>query len=60
MGMQARLMSQALRKLTALKKGTTQIRIDYQPGSTSHSTIVEAGTSKNILGAVTPLSIAIE
>ena len=32
--------------------GTTEIKLDYQPGTTNLSTLVEKGTSKNILVSV--------
>lgn len=37
----------------ALKPGKTELVIDYQKGSTNKSTLVERGTSKNILEGVT-------
>ena len=39
--------------------GETEISLDYQPGATNLSTLVEFGTSKNILGKVTGTSLLI-
>jgi len=42
------------------KAGQTEISLEFQPGATNLSTLVEYGTSKNILGSVTPASLIIK
>ncbi|OGG15530.1 hypothetical protein A3D77_05810 [Candidatus Gottesmanbacteria bacterium RIFCSPHIGHO2_02_FULL_39_11] len=44
---------------TALKAGTADVSLDFVPATTNHSTIVERGTSKNILGMVVPITLTI-
>ena len=39
-------------KLKAKKAGKTKLTFDFQKGRTNRSTLVEAGTSRNVLGAV--------
>lgn len=46
-------------KLRAKKAGTTQIAINFQKDKTNLSNVVEAGTSRNILGTVYPAEIEI-
>lgn len=47
-------------KFKALKPGRTEITIDYQQGSTNRSTLVERGTSKNILSGVSNAVVEIK
>lgn len=44
---------------TALKAGKTQVKFDFISGSDNRSTLVEKGTSKNILGSVGMANIVI-
>lgn len=42
------------------KTGTTQVTFDFVRGKTNQTTLVERGTSRNILGNVFPVTITIE
>lgn len=44
----------------AKKTGTTQVTFDFVKGKTNRTTLVEKGTSQNILGSVFPVTITIE
>ncbi len=44
----------------AKKTGTADVTVDFEKGRTNLSTLVERGTSKNILGAVGNVKIVIE
>jgi len=45
---------------TALKQGTANLSFDYERGNTGKTTLVEAGTSRNMLGKAEGLNIIIE
>ncbi len=45
--------------LQALKKGTTQINVEYSPGSTTKSNIIDQETARNVLKATKSLEINI-
>lgn len=46
--------------VTAKKAGTTGLTIKFQKGKTNLSTLVEEGTSKNLLGYTVPVEIVIQ
>lgn len=47
-------------KLKAKKAGNTKLTFDFQKGGTNRSTLVEKGTSRNVLGAVSEAYIDIK